>query len=233
VQSFSEFLFIVPGCSLIFALCIACKRRQLRLQSLNAVVTLLNLLRRLPARATREFVITRRDMLTDRRTITFRHAMRKRNPNIGPLRLEAAQVAEGNETARKIDTLSDLIPMVQDVRLRKTLQMIESYPPRTIHDLALECNLSYSRLQHLFKQHTGFGLGQILTEQRMQQAIGLLIQTNRSIKEIASTLGYEHASSFTRAFERRFQQTPSCYRQEQSPQEALRKASMASPVRTT
>jgi transcriptional regulator GlxA family with amidase domain len=48
----------------------------------------------------------------------------------------------------------------------------------------------------------------------MQQAIELLVHTNLSIKEIAVTLGYGHASSFTRAFERRFRQAPSCYRQE-------------------
>jgi transcriptional regulator GlxA family with amidase domain len=138
--------------------------------------------------------------------------------------LKAAGVAARDQTAKNVDVkLSALIPVVQDVRLRKMLRMIEAHPSRKIHDLALECNLSESRLQHLFKQRTGLGLGQLLTEQRMQQATDFLTQTNMSIKEIASTLGYEHASSFTRAFERSFQQAPSFYREGQGPRTSATK----------
>jgi transcriptional regulator GlxA family with amidase domain len=108
-----------------------------------------------------------------------------------------------------------LIPIVQDGRLRKVLQMIASNSPHNIHELALECNLSESHLQHLFKQSTGLGLGQLLVDQRMQHAADLLGQTNMSIKEIAWTVGYEHTSSFTRAFERHFCEAPRAYRQRQ------------------
>jgi AraC-like DNA-binding protein len=111
-----------------------------------------------------------------------------------------------------------LIPIVQDCRLRKVLQKIASASPQTIQDLALECNLSESHLQHLFKESTGLGLGRMLIEQRMQRAVELLEQTNLSIKEIAWTVGYEHTSSFTRAFERHFQEAPRCFRQRQERQ---------------
>jgi AraC-like DNA-binding protein len=106
-----------------------------------------------------------------------------------------------------------LIPIVQDCRLRKVLQKIASDSPQTIQDLALECNLSESHLQHLFKECTGLGLGRLLIEQRMQRAAALLAQNNLSIKEIAWTVGYEHTSSFTRAFERHFREGPRCFRQ--------------------
>jgi AraC-like DNA-binding protein len=46
-----------------------------------------------------------------------------------------------------------------------------------------------------------------------------------SIKGIAGTIGYEHPSSFTRAFERRFQHAPSNYRQKQN----LRRAGTNTP----
>ena len=147
--------------------------------------------------------------------------IRKSSSNSDSFDFEAARVSAGDEMVRNNEAkLSELIPVVQDGRLRKMLHMIEAHPSRKIHDLAVECNLSGSRLQHLFKQRTGLGLGQLLTEQRMQLAIELLAHTNLSIKEIAGTLGYGHASSFTRAFERRFRQAPSCYRQEQIPQDA-------------
>lgn len=113
-----------------------------------------------------------------------------------------------------------LIPAVQDGRLRKLLQVIESRPS-SIHDWATEFNLSHSHLQHLFKRATGFRLGRMLNEQRLQRAAKLLANSNMSIKEIASAVGYEHTSSFTRAFERRFAQGPRCYRQEKGAHEML------------
>ena len=106
-----------------------------------------------------------------------------------------------------------LIPVVQDGRLRKVLQMIASDAPHKIHELALECNLSESHLQHLFKQGTGLGLGRLISEQRMRRAADLLAQTNMNIKEIAWTVGYEHTSSFSRAFERHFGESPRAFRQ--------------------
>jgi len=115
--------------------------------------------------------------------------------------------------AARSKVIAGAVPLAQEGRLRKILQKIESGPPRTIQDLALECNLSQSHLQHLFKQRTGVGLGRLLTEKRMQRAAGLLAETDKSIKEIAWAVGYEHTSSFTRAFERHFRQSPRCYRQ--------------------
>ena len=117
-----------------------------------------------------------------------------------------------------------LIPMVQDCRLRKVLQMIASDSPQKIQDLAQECNLSESHLQHLFKESTGLGLGRMLADQRMKRAAHLLGQTNLSIKEIAWTVGYEHTSSFTRAFERHFREAPRCFRQRQERQNARKEA---------
>lgn len=97
-------------------------------------------------------------------------------------------------------------------RIREILALIESQSPQTISDLALELKLSESHLQHLFKQETGVRLGRLLTEQRLQKAAELLVRTRLRIKEIAAAVGYEHASSFTRAFEQHFAQTPQVYR---------------------
>ena len=101
---------------------------------------------------------------------------------------------------------------IQDGRLRKLLQMLEDDPTSTISDCAVAVNLSDSYLSHLFKEATGASLGHVLHEQRLQKAACLLATTNLSVKEIASAVGYEHTSSFTRAFERRFEQAPRTYR---------------------
>jgi AraC-like DNA-binding protein len=105
-----------------------------------------------------------------------------------------------------------LLQLGPEDRIRRILEMIESESPCRMSDLALEFNLSESRLQHLFKQKTGVGLGHLLTEQRLQKAALLLIHTTLRIKEISAAVGYEHTSSFTRAFERRFAQAPQAYR---------------------
>jgi AraC-like DNA-binding protein len=105
-------------------------------------------------------------------------------------------------------------PQLPEGRIRRVLEMIESNPACRMSDLALELNLSESRLQHLFKQKTGVGLGHLLTEKRLQKAAELLAHTTRRIKEIAAAVGYEHTSSFTRAFEQRFSQAPAAYRRE-------------------
>ena len=102
---------------------------------------------------------------------------------------------------------------VPEQRLRKILQTIETEPVRNIFDLAQEFHLSPSHLQHIFKQQTGTCLGHVLTEQKLQRAAQLLTGSNLSVKEIAHLAGYEHTSSFVRAFERRFKQAPRRYRQ--------------------
>jgi transcriptional regulator GlxA family with amidase domain len=100
-------------------------------------------------------------------------------------------------------------------RLQKILEMIESGRPCTIQALAEEFNLSHSRLQHLFKQETGKSLGHLLTQQRLYRAAHLLTHSNKRVKEIAHAVGYEHASSFIRAFERHFAKAPRLFRQTQ------------------
>src|SRR5215472_5359698 len=107
-----------------------------------------------------------------------------------------------------------LMPSVEDGRLRKLLQMIQSERLGRIPDWASKFNLSHSHLQHLFKRATGVCLGRVLHEQRLQRAVRLLENSTMSVKEIANAVGYEHTSSFTRAFERRFAQGPRRYRLE-------------------
>lgn len=51
-----------------------------------------------------------------------------------------------------------------------------------------------------------------MIEQRLQKAAQLLRTSELSIKEITDAVGYEHHSSFTRAFKHRFGLSPRFYR---------------------
>jgi transcriptional regulator GlxA family with amidase domain len=127
-------------------------------------------------------------------------------------KLPARGSAEGDSTEREAKPPRLPAAPIRDLRLRKLLELIEVDPRGTIHTWALTLNLSHSHLQHLFKQATGEALGRALTEKRLQKAAHLLSNTTLSIKEIACAVGYEHTSSFTRAFERRYKHAPRRYR---------------------
>jgi AraC-like DNA-binding protein len=96
---------------------------------------------------------------------------------------------------------------------RRVLGMIESGTPYNIGDLAAELHLSPSHLQRLFKRETGTRMGEWLIELRLQKAAYLLAKSYLSVKEVARSAGYEHVSSFIRAFERRYVLTPTQYRE--------------------
>ena len=105
-------------------------------------------------------------------------------------------------------------PTVLERRVQKILRMADSGTTITIRDLALEFHLSPSYLQRLFKHQTGVCMGEWLNEQRLRRAAHLLENSYLSVKEIAHNVGYGHASSFIRAFERRFTQAPARYRKQ-------------------
>jgi len=105
-----------------------------------------------------------------------------------------------------------LISMVRESRLRKVLQRIEAGPPQSVSELARGVRLSPAHLQRLFKEETGVHIRDLLVENRLRHAARLLSTTEMEVKEIAYLVGYQHHSSFVRAFQRRFHQSPKQYR---------------------
>ena len=113
---------------------------------------------------------------------------------------------------RTIERPAALTRVVHERRLRKVLELMESRPSHSVSQLALEVHLSPAHLQRLFKHETGVNVGDVLVEHRLQRAALLLSSSDLSIKDIAHRVGYEHHSSFVRAFERRFLVAPRDYR---------------------
>ena len=142
----------------------------------------------------------------------YHSVLRKEVPiRTSPLELPVGSNQEVDKSTVKPDGHSAPRDIL-DARLRKLLELIETNPLSTIQDWARAFNLSNSHLQRLFKQATGIGLGRALTEKRLSRAAYLLLHTNMSVKEVAHAVGYEHTSSFTRAFERHFESGPRHYR---------------------
>ena len=97
-----------------------------------------------------------------------------------------------------------------EVRVLKTIESGTAYK---ITDLASQLRMSTSHLQRLFKRETGVRIGEWLITQRLQKAAYLLTNSYLSVKEIARAAGYEHMSSFIRAFERVYVLSPTRYRE--------------------
>ena len=128
------------------------------------------------------------------------------------IRTNVVTYPSSDEAPTKFNITCSVNTTLQDARVRKLVHLIEADPLGNSQDWALALNLSNSHLQRLFKKETGVALGQALAETRLQKAAQLLATTNLRIKEIACAVGYEHTSSFTRAFERRFEQAPRRFR---------------------
>ena len=136
------------------------------------------------------------------RTLNSRTATARRNDAI------AAAPDRGMLLAAPASSRA-LTPTMLEARVQKILRMVESDATFTIRDLAVEFHVGWLDLHPPLDC-----MGEWLNEQRLQRAAHLLASSYMSVKEIAHAVGYEHASSFIRAFERRFAQPPAHYRKQ-------------------
>ena len=84
--------------------------------------------------------------------------------------------------------------------------------PPSLHDLALRVGTNECTLKAGFKEAFRTTVFNYLFDYRMNIAIHYLLDTNKSIGEVACLVGYEHQAHFCTAFKRKFNVTPSEYR---------------------
>ena len=80
------------------------------------------------------------------------------------------------------------------------------------HSLAEERGFSPSSFRRCWEDMFTIPPGQTVIEIRMRQACRLLAETDMSIKEIASSLGYEDSLYFSRLFRKKRKESPGAYR---------------------
>ncbi|MBE1529610.1 AraC-like DNA-binding protein [Sphingopyxis sp. OAS728] len=85
--------------------------------------------------------------------------------------------------------------------------------PPSLDDLAREVGMSRSNLCAMFRQFCGQSVYDYVGELKMQEALAMLRSSQLTITEVGYAIGYEHPSSFSAAFQRRFGLTASEYRQ--------------------
>lgn len=131
-----------------------------------------------------------------------------------------------NQASRRIAiTPDDTIPKVQEAPAsplmsapdREWLETFEAYVQKhfaggtlSVSSLAYEFAMSESTLLRQLKRLTGLTPLQYIQEVRLSEARRLLEnRTYNSVAQVASKVGYEDASSFTRVFKQRFGKRPS------------------------
>ncbi len=82
--------------------------------------------------------------------------------------------------------------------------------------LSKECGVDINYLNIIFTKETGKTLYKYLTDVRMDHAKYLLEESQKSICDIATIVGYPNANSFTRAFKHYASHTPGSYRKKNS-----------------
>lgn len=98
--------------------------------------------------------------------------------------------------------------------LKKVFQFIEvNYRnPIGLKEVAKEVNLSPAYITDLVRRETGQTVLNWILQRRIAEARSLLLESDRSVTEIAQTLGYENPGHFIRLFRRFNGTTPKAWR---------------------
>ncbi|MDR2622200.1 MAG: AraC family transcriptional regulator, partial [Dysgonamonadaceae bacterium] len=87
--------------------------------------------------------------------------------------------------------------------------------PPSLHHLALMVGTNECKLKNGFKKLFGTTVFGYLFDYRMDLACKYLLDSDKTIQDIALLTGYEHHSHFSMAFKRKFCISPQAYRQMQ------------------
>ena len=107
-------------------------------------------------------------------------------------------------------------------KLKEMIGYLEQHyaEPIQIDHLATTFGYSKNHFMNIFKQHTGTSCMDYLIRMRLEKACEKLVQTNQSVQEIASQVGFTNLSNFNRQFKQHFHLTPRQYRNQQLKKES-------------
>ena len=108
---------------------------------------------------------------------------------------------------------SPQVELVKEIHKRLTANLQER---PTIEELSKEYLINTATLKDTFKGIYGQPIGAYMKEYRIRQAADLLRQTQVSVAEIASQVGYENQSKFASAFRDIMKIAPAEYRKQSS-----------------
>lgn len=98
----------------------------------------------------------------------------------------------------------------------RALAIVERNYAKELTDsaVAAQLGLSNSHFRHLFRQTTGQPFHQYLIAVRLEHARQMLLEQDISVSQVASAVGFQGLSHFSRAFTQRFQVSPTRLRRQ-------------------
>lgn len=91
-----------------------------------------------------------------------------------------------------------------------------NYQSVSLHFLADFFHYDRSHLGKLIKKYTNLSFSELVTGYRLDHAVSLLLNTSKSIEDIAEETGYQSADHFSRMFKQKYSIAPSQYRKQHS-----------------
>ncbi|WP_417596934.1 GlxA family transcriptional regulator [Pararhodobacter oceanensis] len=103
-----------------------------------------------------------------------------------------------------------LVPGARDPRVSQALTLMSQHleDPLTLAQIAADLGIGIRRLEQIFDESLGQGPAAAYLELRLQSARRLLADTSHPMQEVALRCGFNDGSGFSRAFKRRFGQSP-------------------------
>lgn len=106
-------------------------------------------------------------------------------------------------TCPSAESLEESVPYdssVQTVQEVHALMTADLKKRHRIEDLAQQFHINQTTLKAVFKTVFGQSIAAYMKTYRIKRAMELLAQTDKSVAQIASEVGYENQSKFTQAF---------------------------------
>ncbi|MEM8631676.1 MAG: AraC family transcriptional regulator [Pseudomonadota bacterium] len=116
--------------------------------------------------------------------------------------------------AQSDDSLPGWLAAAKDERIARAVAAIHADPAQNLTntELANLAGMSVSNFADRFKQVMGQGPGAYLRGWRLDQAAEALLHSSAPIEAIADRVGYTSKEAFSRAFQAKFNQSPSSWR---------------------
>lgn len=113
----------------------------------------------------------------------------------------------------KDEKLTSMINAFRDNYIGHSLELIHKRAPEpwTVESLAREVGMSRSRFSDRFTDLMKISPMAYLAEWRLQKSLTLLNDTRISVQNVSNKVGYQSPAAFTRAFSKRFGESPSQY----------------------
>lgn len=140
--------------------------------------------------------------------------------------------AESEQVPKKPPTHTASVPALHSIfpsgsQMNEVFCFIEAnyHQSITLCDVAQAVGYSPAYLTNLMRQQTGKSVHRWLVERRMTEALSLLLETEKTIYQIAESVGYQDVCHFSRYFRQLYGTSPQAWRSahRQSPSETKSK----------